>query len=249
MSIYTSIIIPTYNALPLLVACINAIREHTSSGTYEIIVVDNGSTDGTAEYCIREGIDFISFSANRGFPKACNAGLSIAKGDSLLLLNNDITVTPNWLINLNKALYSSPEVGIVGPITNYASGLQQIHVEFADLAQFQRIAADNNQSNSVRWKEVRRIIGMCMLIKREVLSSVGLLDEAFSPGHYEDDDYCYRTRAKGYRLLVCEDVLVHHEGSASFRKIDQQELSLLIERNHRLFMNKWQVDPLQFINS
>ncbi|GAB6991516.1 glycosyltransferase family 2 protein [Paenibacillus pini] len=242
----TSIIIPTYNGLHLLKTCIESIRTYTSE-PYEIIVVDNASTDGTSQYCIREKITFVSLPVNMGFPKACNLGLAAASGNRLLLLNNDVTVTANWLRNMTIALYSAADIGLVGPVTNEASGIQKVEIEFQNKAEFQQQAAVNNVSDPSRWREVKRVIGMCLLFTRDMMRNVGVLDEAFSPGHYEDDDYCYRIRAAGYRLIVCADVLVHHEGSASFKKHSTEDISELIDRNYRLFIHKWQVNPHQFI--
>jgi len=243
----TSIIIPTFNGLPMLASCIESIREYTADVPYEIIVVDNASTDGTDEYCIREGIVFLSLPANEGFPKACNLGLKVARGDYLLLLNNDVTVTKNWLDNLLAAAESSPDIGLVGPVTNEASGIQKAQISFRDMSDFQRIASGNNHSDPDRWIEAKRIIGMCLLFKREVMNRIGYFDEAFSPGHYEDDDFCHRARLAGYRLLICGDVLVHHRGSASFKQSQPEQLRALIDRNYRLFMDKWKFDPRQFI--
>ncbi|MCM3175095.1 glycosyltransferase family 2 protein [Paenibacillus sp. MER 99-2] len=246
----TSIIIPTYNGLDLLQSCIASIRQYTGAHTpYEIVVVDNGSTDGTAAYCAKERLRFVRLPENRGFPAACNAGLRVAIGDELLLLNNDVTVTSCWLENLRTTLYSDEQVGITGPVTNYASGIQQVKVDFHSMEHFQELARENNVSDPEKWIEVKRIVGLCMLIRRRVLDSIGLLDEAYSPGHYEDDDYCYRARVKGFRLRVCGDVLVHHQGSASFLKTDPDTWKQLLERNRSIFINKWQVDPLEYIET
>lgn len=242
----TSIIIPTYNGLHLLRTCIEAIKTWTDT-PYEIIVVDNASTDGTADYCRMSGITFISLPDNRGFPAACNLGLLLASGDEVLLLNNDVVVSAGWLSNLKAALYSSPYVGIVGPVTNYASGRQQIKTGYTGLAEFHAAARHANIPDPRKWVPVKRLVGLCFLLKREVLESVGLLDERFSPGHYEDDDYCYRARLQGYRLLIAGDCLVHHEGSASFKKEYSNGWQELLELNRSKFMEKWQVDPASFI--
>lgn len=243
----TSIIIPTYNGLSLLISCVESIRKYTDV-PYEIIVVDNASTDGTDAYCIREGIVFISLPANAGFPRACNLGMKLAQGDYILLLNNDVTVTSRWLSNLLEAAESSRDIGLVGPVTNEASGMQRVEVSCRDMDDFQQIAAVNNRSDPTCWLETKRMIGMCMLLKREVMQRIGYLDEAYTPGHYEDDDYCHRARLAGYRLLVCKDVLVHHKGSASFKQSKPEKLQALIDRNYRLFMSKWHFDPRQYVD-
>ncbi len=241
-----SIIIPTYNGLDLLQRCVQSIRRYTEQA-HEIIVVDNGSRDETAAWCMRERITLVSLPRNEGFPVACNKGMLFASGDTIVLLNNDTVVTSNWLHNLSTALLSSPDVGLVGPVTNYASGSQQVHYPFEDLEEFQRIAEAVNVPDPAKWKRVERIVGLCFVFRRELMEKIGMLDERFSPGHYEDDDYCLRARLHGFGLLVCHDALIYHEGSASFKREGSQEQAHLVERNYRLFMDKWQLDPRAFV--
>ncbi|RUS44648.1 glycosyltransferase family 2 protein [Cohnella sp. AR92] len=242
----TSIIIPSYNRLDLLARCVQSIRKHTKSD-YEIIIADNGSSDGTTTWCLSERIPFISLARNEGFPVACNKGMRLASGDTLVLLNNDTVVSANWLDNLNTALYSSPDVGMVGPMSNQVSGKQQVQYPYADLDEFQRIAEGVNQSNPAKWRRAERLVGFCLVLRRELMERIGLLDERFSPGHYEDDDYCLRARLHGYGLLICQDVVIHHDGSASFQQAGTAAQQQLVERNYRLFMEKWNLDPRNFI--
>ncbi len=239
----TSIIIPTHNKLPLLKDCVLSIKAHTTT-PYEIIVVDNASTDGTPEYCIDEGLVFISNPDNRGFPGPCNMALKIASGDSLLLLNNDTMVAEHWLTNMLDALYSGEDVGIVGPMSNFASGKQQSQEPYTNL---QDMAALYDTRYKSQYQQVERLIGLCFLFKRELLDRVGYLDERFSPGHFEDDDYCYRARQAGYRLVIAKDTFIYHHGSASFNEQGDERLKELLARNRRLFMEKWGVDPHSFI--
>ncbi|MCK9860552.1 glycosyltransferase family 2 protein [Paenibacillus sp. ATY16] len=236
----TSIIIPTYNALSHLREAIGTIRKHTKE-PYELIVIDNGSTDGTLDYLKQQRIIAISLPVNTGFPAACNWGMRLARGDRLLLLNNDVLVTSEWLGRMHSVLDSDPAIGLVGPMTNYASGRQQIAMtgrydEFAE-----RLKIDENG----QCEFVNRIIGFCMLFSRSLMQTIGQLDERFSPGHYEDDDYCYRAYRAGYRVAVAKDAFVYHHGSASFGRYDGEALEELVERNRRLFMNKWGIDPLE----
>ncbi|MCM3339037.1 glycosyltransferase family 2 protein [Paenibacillus sp. MER TA 81-3] len=242
----TSIIIPTHNRLALLRECVEAIQEHTAV-PYEIIIVDNGSTDGTIDFCLQQGLTFVSLPDNRGFPAACNRGLQIASGEQLLLLNNDVVVSYRWLDNLLDALYETDVIGIVGPTTNYASGKQQVSYPYDDIQQFHRLTRSVNAPDPAKRQRVQRIVGLCFLFKRQLLHTVGLFDERFSPGHYEDDDYCYRARLQGYDLTLCGDVLVHHYGSASFRDHGEQALKELIERNYERFVEKWNLNPHLFM--
>ncbi|MFB5761723.1 glycosyltransferase family 2 protein [Paenibacillus medicaginis] len=241
-----SIIIPTYNGLHLLRPCVDAIRNF-SDLPYEIIVVDNGSNDGTWAYCEKERIISIWNPDNRGYAAACNMGLKLAAGDHLLLMNNDVTVMPGWLNNLYTALHSSKHVGMVGPVTNYASGIQQVETGADSMEAFLRFATGNNRSDPTRWIETERLVGLCLLFRRQLLERVGYLDEIFSGGHYEDDDYCFRVRAHGFRLLACGDCFVHHKGSASFKLMEEEALKELIQRNYQRFVDKWRVDPGRYI--
>ncbi|MGG3283047.1 glycosyltransferase family 2 protein [Paenibacillus solani] len=239
----TSIIIPTYNGKDLLKDCIYSIKHHTKE-PYEIIVVDNGSSDGTVDICRQEGITFVSLASNVGFPAACNKGLKIATGDTMLLLNNDVIVTRNWLQNMLNCLNSEPAIGIVGPLTNYASGKQQIEMPYTTL---EEMSLQLNEPNAKKWLQVERIVGLCFLFKRELMDRIGLLDERYSPGHFEDDDYCYRARNAGYTCKIAGDVFIFHHGSASFAKQDMGKVKLLIDRNRQKFMDKWGVDPTIYV--
>ncbi|EFM08966.1 glycosyl transferase family 2 [Paenibacillus curdlanolyticus YK9] len=246
----TSIIVPTYNGLGLLQRLVQSIREHTNAAEtpYELIIVDNGSQDGTAQWCINERLTFLSLGSNEGFPAACNKGLRLAAGDRLMLLNNDIVATPNWLANLSEGLVQEPGIGLVGPVTNYASGIQQVDYPFETLEQFVNIAREVNKPSRLKRERVMRLVGLCLLFTREVYERVGDLDERFSPGHYEDDDLCLRIRMHGYGLLLCRDALVYHEGSASFRHTDQDALSQLLAANRQKFIDKWGIDPNTFVS-
>ncbi len=240
----TSIIILTYNNLKYNKLCIDSIRNYTSKGTYEIIVIDNHSTDGTVEWLKQQSdLKVIFNEENLGFPKGCNQGIKIAQKDNdILLLNNDTVVTPNWLTNLKKCLYSNENIGAVGSVTNSCSNYQTISVDYKNLDGMINFATSNNISSKFQWEERLRLVGFCMLIKSEVVKRVGLLDEIFTPGNFEDDDYSFRIRKSGYRLILCKDSFIHHFGSVSFGKVSK-EYSELIIKNRKKFFEKWGFDP------
>jgi O-antigen biosynthesis protein len=239
----TSIVIVTYNNLLYTRLCITSIRSYTDADQYEIIVVDNHSTDGTVEWLQQQtDIRTIYNQQNAGFPSACNQGIQVASGDAILLLNNDTIVTPNWLQNLLTCLQSSEDIGAVGTVTNYCSNYQMIPVTYSTVEDMFKFAADNNDSDPSKWEERLRLIGYCLLIKRSVVEQVGLLDEQFSHGNFEDDDYSFRIRKAGYRLMLCKDTFIHHFGSMSF---DQKTgtFSQLLTANRTKFAEKWGFDP------
>ena len=234
---FTSIIIVTFNGLEYTKLCIESIRKFTKRGSYEIIVIDNNSTDGTKEWISnQDDLKIILNEDNLGFTAACNEGISIDVGD-ILLLNNDIIVTPRWLENLNKALYSNSNIGAVGPVSNYVSNNQQVDINYSNIYEMLEFANEFNISNNELWEYRIKLIGYCYLIKKEVVDKVGVLDERFTPGHYEDDDISIRILCSGYNLLVCKDTFVHHFGSASFKKKDG--LGASISTNYYKFIEKW----------
>lgn len=236
----TSIVILTYNNLQYSKLCIESIRKYTVKDTYEIIVVDNNSTDGTVEWLKNEKeINTIFNKENLGFPKGCNQGIDIAdKSNDILLLNNDVIVTPNWLDNLIKCLYSQTDIGAVGAVTNNCSYYQSISAVYKNIDEMINYAQSNNISDSNKWEQRVKLIGFCMLIKREVLNIVGLVDERFSPGNFEDDDLSFRIQLAGYKLMLCKDVFVHHFGNTSFKK-DIKEYNKLLLTNSKKFEKKW----------
>jgi GT2 family glycosyltransferase/cyclopropane fatty-acyl-phospholipid synthase-like methyltransferase len=239
----TSIIILTYNQLEYTKVCIESIRKFTDKNKYEIIVVDNKSTDRTVEW-LKEQDDLVVIynEENKGFPAGCNQGIAIAKGDSILLLNNDVIVTPNWLYNLDKALWSSSDIGAVGAVSNSCSYYQQIDVSYNDINEMLNFANAYNKSDEDYWSYRTKLIGFCMLIKKEVLDEVGLLDEIFTPGNYEDDDISFRIISDGYKLLLCKDTFIHHFGSVSFGKVSS-EYNKILQTNINKFKDKWNFNP------
>ncbi|WP_236344867.1 glycosyltransferase, partial [Paenibacillus plantiphilus] len=239
----TSIILVTYNKLAYTQACIESIRRHTMSGSYEIIVVDNGSTDDTPVW-LEEQQDIICQlnGRNEGFPKACNQGIAVASGEQMMLLNNDTIVTPRWLEGLLQGLHSDPKVGAVGPVTNYASYMTQIPTDYETLEEMEQFAVRHNVHDPAKWEERLKLIGYCLLMKREACEAAGSLDERFGIGNYEDDDYSLRLLLAGYKLLLCGDTFIHHFGSVSFGA-DREKYETIISDNHVHFVQKWGFEP------
>ncbi|MFB9279846.1 methyltransferase domain-containing protein [Cohnella cellulosilytica] len=244
----TSIIMATYNQLAMTKRAIASIRKHTPASSYELIVVDNASSDGTAEWLAQQpDVKLLRQPKNVGFPAACNIGAAAAEGDCLLLLNNDTVVTPRWLEQLTRALDSDERVGAVGPITNYAGYGQMIETSYRTMDEMQRFADAYNVSSPGRWEERMKLIGFCLMIKRTAWEAAGPLDESYGIGNYEDDDWCVSARLAGFRLLLCRDTFIHHEGSASFRHVKETYRKAMLE-NEKTFMRKWGFHPQISVN-
>ncbi|MCQ6559727.1 glycosyltransferase family 2 protein [Paenibacillus mendelii] len=237
----TSIIIPTYNQLHYVKECIESIVQHTPE-PYELIVIDNASDDGTAAYLKSAGgLRYRINKENLGFAGAVNQGLMLARGTTLLILNNDSVVTPNWLSNLLVCLGSNPQYGIVGPVTNYISGDQLIETSYTNIEDMQRFSRSFNQSDASRWKVTSRLTGFCMLLRREDFRRLGYFDEGFEIGNCEDDDYGLRARLLGLQLVIAKDTFIHHYGSVSMKSLNDR-FDQVYEKNLAFYANKW-ADP------
>ncbi|RUT46117.1 glycosyltransferase [Paenibacillus anaericanus] len=219
--------------------CLESIRKHTREN-YELIIIDNGSTDETISY-LRSQPDLIVHEngSNAGFAKGCNQGVQYASGDYIMFLNNDTVVTENWLTNLLRALNADNRIGMVGPVTNYSSGHQQIPVFYSDLSELDAYAKEHCASQDGITVEVRRLVGFCMLTKRSILDEVGGFDEHFGLGNYEDDDMSLRLIRRGYVLKVVHDSFIHHVGHATINQLPDDTLSTLLQRNSQIAAVKW----------
>lgn len=235
-----SFVLLTYNQLDYTKLCIDSIRKNNYKNSYQIIIVDNNSTDGTVEWIkAQEDIKVVYNNDNKGFPKGCNQGIEISeKNNDIMLLNNDTVLMPNSIFDLRMGLYSNEKVGAVGSVSNSVSNGQMISEAFNDFDGYINYAIKNNISDEASYEERVKLVGFAMLFKRNVLDRVGLLDEIFTPGNFEDDDISLRVVLAGYKILLCKDSYIHHFGSVSFRNV-KGGYSELLTRNNQKFKKKW----------
>jgi GT2 family glycosyltransferase len=241
-----SVVMLTFNQLEDTKKCVESFMAHTQNVNYELIFVDNGSTkDNTKEYleelaASHENIKTIFNPENMGFAIGNNQGIAVSEGEYVLLLNNDVLLTDNWLSRMLAVIESSNDVGIVGPVTNNASGKQVVAYSGTeeDVEGINRFAEMTLLKNAGYWLDVERIIGFCVLIKREVLWKIGGLDEVFGPGGYEDYDYCMRVKQAGYKVVIASDVFIYHIGGKGYssNKLNYTDLR---KQNIEIFIEKW----------
>ena len=239
-----SVVIVTYNNLAYTKLCIGGLLAASDEPTLEVIIVDNGSDDGTVDY-LREleggnhGVHVIFNPVNRGFAPANNAGLAAASGDFLVLLNNDTIVAPGWLAGLRRHL-DHPSVGVVGPVTNRIGNEAEVHAPYRTYREMLSFAGRRAREQQGRTFDIPMPAMFCLAIRRDAYERIGPLDERFEVGMLEDDDYARRARDAGYRLVCAEDVFVHHFGQASFGKlVPSGEYMRLLEENQRRYREKW----------
>ena len=259
-----SVIIPCWNQLEFTRKCIAALFRQTRPN-WELIVINNGSTDGTGDYL--GGIQDVSLvpvtvianATNRGFPTAINQGLQYARGESLVLLNNDVVVTDGWLEQLvaltgaSRAgnsedpthkpeignLKSEMKIGLVGPMSSYAAPPQLVEsVPYHDLEEMKVFARRWREEHRGTWFTVRKLSRFCLMMKRAVYEAVGGLDERLGLGFFDDDDLAERARRAGFELAVARDLFVHHFGSRTFvgNGVDAERV---LDENARRFAAKW----------
>ncbi len=241
-----SIIIPAFNQLDYCRQCVDSILANTDPDTYELILVNNGSDDGVGEYFDSiEDATVVHAATNLGFAGGVNLGLAAAKGHALLL-NSDTVVPRGWLPRLLAALDRNSAIGIVGPMSNYASGPQMIlDLELESLDDINAYSDQLYEERCGTFGRTNRLVGFCMLVRDTVLAKVGLFDERFGIGNYEDDDYGVRVQQAGFELRVALDCFVFHFGHRTFSGmgIHGDQLRTLLDENGERFREKWSNSP------
>jgi GT2 family glycosyltransferase/glycosyltransferase involved in cell wall biosynthesis len=245
MSYLVSIVIVSFNNLSLTRKCLHSIYARTDRTLFEVIIVDNASHDHTPEYLeeFAAGHDncrVIYNSDNKGFPAAVNQGAAAASGKYLVIMHNDTLVSSGWLEPLISSLENST-VGMVGAVTNNSDTETRIAVTYSGIEDMNEFAKDYVVQKKGQVIDVENLPFLCAALRKEVFEEIGPLDEGYGLGLFESDDYSYRLKQKGYRLLCVEDAYVHHEGRAAFSLAGFEGYWLIFQKNRQYFEEKWGV--------
>jgi GT2 family glycosyltransferase len=225
--------------------CLESIWHNTDHPNYEVVVVDNASTDGTPAYLRylaerHANLRIVLNATNQGFARANNQGIAEATGTSLVLLNNDTVVPHGWLTRLVGHLRDSG-IGMAGPVTNFVGNEAKIDAPYRTWGEMEEFAAERARRYEGQVADIYMLAMFCVAMRRETYERVGPLDEQFGVGMFEDDDYARRVIAAGLRVVCVADTFVHHVGQAAFKVlIERGEYDALFETNRRKYEVKWQ---------
>jgi len=240
-----SIIVVSYNNFDSTTGpCLNSLLEAPDNDQFEIVVIDNASSDGTPEMLLamaegRDNLRLLLNNENRGWGGGTNDGAKIARGEILILLNSDTVVPAGALARLCDLQESHPDWGLVGPVTNAAGTEQKIFTEATTPAaiikegeEWCRHALDSAYASE-------RLDFYCLAIRKNDFNTIGGLDEAYGLGYFEDTDFSLRAKAAGLSMMVVEEVFVYHRGSESFSKLKKKFVKKLMRTNRRKLEKKY----------
>ena len=239
---HCSIIIPVWNNAALTQQCLTALADVTDGATFEVVVVDNGSTDGVQNFLQTLGGDVhvIRNRDNLGFAKACNQGAKAARGEHLVFLNNDTIPLKGWLTALLEEVRTHSDVAVVGSKLLYEDGtIQHAGVAFSRewfMPYHIYRGVDAHAACVSRRRELDCVTAACMLVRRDVFEEVGGFDEGYRNG-FEDVDLCLKIREKGRTIVYQpQSVLYHLESRTPGRKAHDLDNS---RRLHERWAASW----------
>ncbi|MCC5063745.1 glycosyltransferase [Xanthomonas campestris] len=239
-----TVVIPVYNQIAHTLACLRALAAHPPALGIEIVVVDDGSSDATATNLPHvQGLHYHQRARNGGFIAACNDGIGLARGDYVVLLNNDTVPQPGWLDRLIGTFTAHPSAGLVGAQLVYPDGRLQESggVVFGDGSAWSYGRFES--AEDPRYAYVRQMdycSGAAIALPRALLQTLGGLDRRYMPAYYEDTDLAFAVRAAGHSVLVQPaSVVVHDEGTSNGTDTRTGVKAYQV-RNRSVFAEKWQ---------
>ncbi|CAA9203702.1 Poly(ribitol-phosphate) beta-N-acetylglucosaminyltransferase TarP [Flavobacterium bizetiae] len=238
MAVDVSVIFVNYNTVSLLIDAIDTVLNKTLDIKYEIIVVDNNSNDNSKSilwHKYGQKVNYIDLSENIGFGRANNEGMKKAAGRNVFLLNPDTLLNNNAIKILSNYLDANKQVGVVGaslynedgsPQASYSFFYPSLSYEFSNLLHLSFLFNTETFNDSVFPKEVKRVVGAAMMIKKEVIEKVGMFDPRFFM-YAEEDEWCYRITKAGYKLVNLPESSITHLDGKSFLFSEQRKLRQL----------------------
>ncbi|TDR43115.1 GT2 family glycosyltransferase [Tahibacter aquaticus] len=238
-----SIVIPVYNKIAYTLACLASLAQHAGKASFEVIVVDDCSSDDTPKSLADvDGLRVVRNTQNLGFVGSCNAGAAAAHGEFVLFLNNDTVVTPGWLEALLRCFAEQPDAGLVGAKLVYPDGrLQEAGgIVFRDGSgwNYGRFEDPADPRYNFR-READYCSGAAIMLRRSLFEQLGSFDRRYAPAYYEDTDLAFAVRAAGLKVYYePQSTVVHFEGiSAGTDTASGMKRYQVV--NQEKFLEKW----------
>lgn len=250
-----SVVILAHNHWQFTKECLRSVLTLSDYPKLEVIVVDNGSTDDTEEGLKRVAardprVSVVRNDRNLGFAMGNNVGLRAATGDYVILLNNDTYVTRGWVRDLIRPMTIDSKIGLTGPLTNNIGNEQKVNAAYKSMPEMGVWARRFVRKHTRKRFATYNLAFFCVAIRRELLQTVGFLDESYGLGFFEDDDYCQRVLRAGHRMEIVDDVFVHHHLSVSFNALGLEQKTAQLNKNKAIFERRWgQWKPHRYRNA
>lgn len=230
------IVIPVWNQPELTKSCIDSILKNTTDVDFRIVVIDNASGEDAKKYLeglkqsLGDRILLIRNENNLGFVKAANQGMRLSDAPYVCLLNNDAITADGWLGEMIRVAASSPVIGLVNPSSNTMGQKPDkgVSIEEYALSMLKEPGA---------WEEIGSAIGFCMLIKRDVINKIGVFDEIYGMGNFEDTDYSRQAIKAGFLCVRATGSYVYHKEGTSFGR--DKIFDENFERNRQIYEFRW----------
>jgi FkbM family methyltransferase len=232
-----SILIPNYNGRKDVELCLGSIERNTPEN-HEIVVLDNGSTDGSREY-LRTVPNIILLENPHNIGVAARAQLlSMARGQHVVFLDNDTIVTKDWLKKFISHAEKDHGIGLIGPRSNYVSGPQLVpDAKYNTIEELERFAGAFTLEHQGEVTSIVRMPSFCWFFTKKVVDTIGATEVNFGKFGFEDDDYNLRVHIAGFKSVIAHDVFVHHTGGPQGRGNEQYNKEML--KSWELFKKKW----------
>lgn len=238
-----SVIVPVYNKIEFTLRCLWSIRRARWKHSYEVIVVDDCSSDRTRALLSQvRGLRLVANERNLGFVRSCNAGARLARGDYLLFLNNDTQVSPGWMDELVDTFAIRPDAGLVGSELVYPDGRLQEAGGFVAQEGSGGNYGRNDDPNKPQYNFLRETdycSGASVMVPRALFEALGNFDERYAPAYYEDTDLAFTVRRSGRKVYYQPlSRVIHHEGVSSGTDPRKGVKAYQVE-NKRKFYERW----------
>lgn len=244
MTCKTSVVILSYNNFDTTTGpCLDSLLNSSGPGDFEIVVVDNGSSDKTPRMLNRiaaenDRINVIINKTNRGFAGGNNDGVSKASGDVVILLNSDTLVPAGAMEKLSFLLWKNENWGLVSPSTNEAGNEQKIYTRGKDSRSILAEGAKWCRHSNEDWFESERLDFFCVGMRKRLYEDLGGLDENFGLGYYEDTDFSIKATKRNCKMVYTESVFVYHQAGQSFSRHGSKAVKKLMKANRRKLIKK-----------